>query len=98
MFRDGADKTKQVLPFSEFNSTNAEDLWNYMADYEEKTGSRVLAVEHNPNLSCGQMFATTTDSGRPFDAKYATRRARFDRLAEASQSKGAVAIRTRPNL
>ena len=60
VFRDGPDRTKQVRPFSEFDGTDPEDLWKYMADYEEKTGGRVLAIEHNPNLSCGQMFAPTT--------------------------------------
>jgi hypothetical protein len=88
MFRDGADRTKQVLPFSEFDSANPEDLWKYMADYEEKTGGRVLAIEHNPNLSCGQMFAPNTWTSKPFDAKYAAMRARFEPLVEVSQSKG----------
>jgi hypothetical protein len=88
VFRDGPDRTKQVRPFSEFDGTDPEELWKYMADYEEKTGGRVLAIEHNPNLSCGKMFAATTESGKPFDKKYAETRARFDRLAEASQCKG----------
>ena len=60
VFRDGADRTKQILPFSEFDSANPEDLWKYLADYEEKTGGRVMAIPHNPNLSTGTMFA-------PFD-------------------------------
>ena len=88
VFRDGPDKTKQVLPFSEFDSTDPEDLWKYMADYEEKTGGRVMAIEHNPNLSCGLMFAPKTWTGKPFDAEYAAMRARFEPLAEISQSKG----------
>ncbi len=74
MFRDGAEKTKQVRPFSEFDGTDPESLWKYMADYEQKTGGRVLAIEHNPNLSCGQMFAPKTDSGKPFDPVYAAMR------------------------
>ena len=88
VFRDGPDRTKKVRPFSEFDGVDPEDLWKYMADYEEKTGGRVLAIEHNPNLSCGKMFAPTTESGKPFDAKYAAMRARFEPLVEASQSKG----------
>jgi hypothetical protein len=88
VFRDGPDKTKQVLPFGEFDSVNVEDLWKYLADYEEKTGGRVMAIPHNSNLSCGQMFAPKTQAGRPFDRKYAAMRARFERIAEASQSKG----------
>jgi hypothetical protein len=88
VFRDGANRTKQVLPFSEFDGADPEALWKYMADYEAKTGGRVLGIEHNPNLSGGQMFAPKTWSGNPFDATYAAMRARFDRLVETSQSKG----------
>jgi len=88
MFRDGADRLKKVLPFSEFDSTQPEDLWSYMADYEKNTGGRVLAIEHNPNLSGGTMFATKTTTGEPFTRQYAEMRARFDRLAEVTQSKG----------
>ena len=88
VFRDGANRTEQVRPFSEFSGADPEELWKYMADYEAKTGGRMLAVEHNPNLSGGKMFAPTTESGKPFDAKYAAMRAHFDRLAEANQCKG----------
>ena len=88
VFRDGADRTKKVVPFSEFNSANPEDLWKYLADYEANTGGRVMAIPHNSNLSCGTMFAPKTESGKPFDKKYAAMRARFERLAEISQSKG----------
>jgi hypothetical protein len=88
VFRDGPDRTKQVLPFSEFDGTDPEDLWKYMADYETRTGGRVLAIEHNPNLSGGQMFAPKTWTGQPFDANYAAMRARFEPLAEVTQSKG----------
>ncbi len=44
VFRDGPERTRQVLPFSEFNSANVEDLWKYLADYEAKTGGRVMAI------------------------------------------------------
>jgi len=88
VFRDGAEKTRQVLPFSEFDGTDPIELWKYMAAYEQKTGGRVFAIEHNPNLSGGEMFAAQTVTGAPFDREYAAMRARFDRLAEVSQSKG----------
>jgi Protein of unknown function (DUF3604) len=88
VFRDGAERAKQVLPFSAFDSADPEDLWKYMASYEEKTGGRVLAIPHNSNLSGGMMFASKTWTGKPFDQKYAETRARFERLVEATQSKG----------
>ena len=47
----------QVLPYSAFDSENPEDLWKYLANYEQKTGGQVLAIPHNGNLSNGRMFA-----------------------------------------
>jgi hypothetical protein len=88
VFRDGADRARQVLPYTEFDSIHPEDLWKYMAAYEAKTGGRVLAIPHNPNLSGGMMFASTTTRGKPLDKEYATTRARFERLVETSQTKG----------
>jgi len=88
VFRDGADRAKQVLPFSAFDSADPEDLWKYMAAYEEKTGGRVLAIPHNSNISGGMMFAARTWTGKPFDKAYAETRMRFERLVEATQSKG----------
>jgi hypothetical protein len=99
VFRDGADRTKQILPFSEFDSANPEDLWKYLADYEAKTGGRVMAIPHNSNLSTGTMFAPSTAAGirplaigpvegKPFDPEYARMRGRFEPLVEVTQSKG----------
>ena len=88
VFRDGADRARQVMPFSEFDSAHPEDLWKYMAAYEAKTGGRVLAIPHNSNLSGGMMFASKTTKGAPFDKEYAQTRARFERLVETSQTKG----------
>ncbi len=51
VFRDGADKTSQTVPFSTFDSENPEDLWKYLAGYEDKTGGRALAIAHNGNVS-----------------------------------------------
>ena len=60
IFKDGADKTSQVLPYTSFESENPEDLWKYMAAYEEKTGGSVLAIPHNGNISNGFMFSSET--------------------------------------
>ena len=40
IFRDGADRTSQVMPYSGQDSVDPEDLWKYMSGYEEKTGGR----------------------------------------------------------
>lgn len=93
IFRDGKDRTSQVLPYSQYDSTNPEDLWDYMAAYEEKTGGQVLAIPHNGNLSNGLMFALETIdgsklSGKAIDADYAAKRIRWEPLAEVTQQKG----------
>jgi hypothetical protein len=88
VFRDGAERTKQVIPYMLFDSMDPVDLWRYCDDYEKKTGGRVLTIAHNPNLSCGHMFSDKTYSGQQITAEYAQLRARFDRLAEATQCKG----------
>lgn len=85
VFRDGAERAKQILPFSSLDSTNPADLWDFLADYEKNTGGRVLAIPHNPNLSEGEAF--------PYDEKtvntdYANRRSRFEPLVEVTQTKG----------
>ena len=36
IFADGADKTSRTMPFSLFDGGDPEDLWKYMAGYEEK--------------------------------------------------------------
>jgi hypothetical protein len=88
IFKDGADKAGQVLPFSTFDSIDPEKLWDYMADYEKTTGGSILAIAHNGNVSNGQMFSTERLNGRPVNREYAEMRARFEPLYEVTQIKG----------
>ncbi|MCP5179854.1 MAG: DUF3604 domain-containing protein [Pseudomonadales bacterium] len=88
MFRDGADKASRVAPFSAQDSIDARDLWRALADYEAKTGGRVLAIGHNGNLSNGLMYADTTLDGKPLNRAYAELSARWEPLFEATQVKG----------
>jgi hypothetical protein len=88
VFRDGADKVGQVLPFSALDSENPEDLWKVLASYEEKTGGQALAIPHNPNISGGRMFAVEDFTGNPFTAAYVEARARWEPLLEVIQVKG----------
>jgi hypothetical protein len=89
IFRDGADRTGQVLPFSQYDSVDAEDLWAYLEDYEQETGGRVLAIPHNGNLSNGLMFdAEKTYGGEPLTEAYVETRHRFEPLYEVTQQKG----------
>ncbi|WP_340318290.1 DUF3604 domain-containing protein [Rhizorhabdus argentea] len=88
IFRDGADKVMQVVPFSSLDSTDPEKLWAYLKAYEARTGGQVLAIPHNGNLSNGRMFLPQTFSGQPFTASYARDRARWEPVYEVSQTKG----------
>ncbi|GAB3315141.1 DUF3604 domain-containing protein [Haliea atlantica] len=88
VFRDGAERADQITPFSAFDSDDPEDLWQWLADYEEKTGGQILAIPHNSNLSGGQMFSDLTLDGQPLDTDYARRRARWEPLLEVTQIKG----------
>ena len=58
-----------------------------MAGYEEKTGGRILAIPHNPNISNGAMFSETVN-GKAMTRDYAERRARWEPLVEVTQMKG----------
>ncbi len=88
IFKDDHDKVSQVVPFSALDSDDPEDLWSYLADYEDKTGGEVMSIAHNGNLSNGVMFASETLSGDPLDADYARRRMRWEPLYEVTQVKG----------
>lgn len=88
IFRDGADRAGQVLPYSQYDSVDAEDLWDYLEGYENKTGGSVLAIPHNGNLSNGLMFDVKTYSGRRLTKAYAQRRMQFEPLVEVTQQKG----------
>ncbi|MCF6264869.1 MAG: DUF3604 domain-containing protein [Xanthomonadales bacterium] len=88
IFRDGGDKTRQVVPFSQYDSFDPEDLWKWMESYEKKTGGKLLAIPHNGNLSNGLMFDDVTYTGKPLDRNYAQRRMRWEPLYEITQMKG----------
>ncbi len=89
VFRDGKDRADQVVPMSQYDSTDPEALWAWMANYERLTGGRVLAIPHNGNLSNGLMFDDVTLTSRePITAEYARARMRWEPLYEVTQMKG----------
>jgi hypothetical protein len=88
IFRDDADRAGKVLPFSQYDSVDAEDLWDYLERYQEKTGGSVMSIPHNGNLSNGLMFDVKTYSGKKLTKEYADRRMQFESLVEVTQMKG----------
>jgi len=92
IYRDNGAKASLTEPFTTMKplgSDNPRDLWTWMSTYEEKTGGRVLAIAHNGNLSNGRMFPLIESfTGKPVDREYAEKRAHWERLYEATQTKG----------
>jgi hypothetical protein len=92
IFRDNGTKASLVEPYTTMKplgSDNPRDLWKWMAAYEEKTGGNVLAIAHNGNLSNGRMFPIIESfTGKPVDREYVETRAKWERLYEATQTKG----------
>ena len=92
IYRDGADKGGQMVPFTTIEpqgSTNPMDLWQWLTNYEEKTGGDVLAIAHNGNLANGIMFPLKAQyDGRRLDARYVEQRNKWEPLYEATQIKG----------
>jgi hypothetical protein len=88
IFRGGKEGADRIVPFSNFDSFDPEDLWEWMERAEEVTGQRILAIPHNGNLSNGLMFDSVRLSGAPFDTDYFKRRSRWEPLYEVTQMKG----------
>ncbi|MDJ0857846.1 MAG: DUF3604 domain-containing protein [Dinoroseobacter sp.] len=88
LFRDDRFRANQTRPFSQYDSKNPEDLWAFLAEYEERSGGEVLAIAHNGNLSNGRMFSLNAYDGSALTEETATLRARFEPLYEATQIKG----------
>ena len=89
VYRDGRDKTIQILPFSSLESDNPEDLWKALEAYQNKTGGNVLAIPHNGNLSNGIMFPLINPvTGDEITKEYAEMRNKYERLYEVVQIKG----------
>jgi hypothetical protein len=92
IMRDGPVRARQVVPFTMTppqGSPDPRDLWQYLANYEEKTGGEVLAIPHNGNLSNGIMFPLDAQwNGKTLDKTYVTQRDKWEPLYEATQIKG----------
>jgi len=92
IYRDDGDKGGSMVPFTTIEptgSTNPRDLWNWLEEYEAKTGGDVLAIAHNGNLANGIMFPMRAQyDGRKLDDEYVQTRAKWEPLYEATQIKG----------
>ena len=78
----------KALPYSKWDSPNPEDLWAYLEAYREMTGSDVISIPHNSNVSRGNMFMTVTYEGKPVSPDYARIRSSIEPIIEVTQIKG----------
>jgi hypothetical protein len=92
ILRDGGDHARQVLPLTTQppnGTTDPLDLYEWLDNYESKTGGHALAISHNGNLSNGWMFPVDQRySGGTVDKNYVALRGAWEPLYEVTQMKG----------
>jgi len=92
ILRDNGDRARQVIPLTTqppMGSTDPLVLYQWLEDYEAKTGGRAFAISHNGNLSNGWMFPTEiTYAGGRVDKNYVQLRNKWEPLYEVTQIKG----------
>jgi len=92
IFRDGADRARQVVPYTTqppMGSIDPLDLYKYLETYESKTNGATMTFAHNGNLSNGIMFPMDAQyTGRKIDKFYVEQRAKWERMYEVTQIKG----------
>ena len=91
IFRGDGSMARRVEPYTTLPPLGSDDpveLWKWMEMAQDKTGSELLAIAHNGNLSNGTMFPIVETYGRKIDKRYVETRARWERLYEVTQMKG----------
>ena len=92
ILRDDGVRARQVIPLTTqppMGTQDPLDLYQWLANYESKTGGQALAISHNGNLSNGWMFPMEdTYAGGTVDKNYAQLRAKWEPLYEVTQIKG----------
>jgi hypothetical protein len=92
IFRDGADKAGQIVPYTTqapVGSTDPLDLYAWLENFEKTTGGTALALAHNGNLSNGIMFPVDAQyTGKAIDEDYVRLRAKWEPMYEITQIKG----------
>ena len=92
ILRDDGRRALQVVPLTTLPPVGTQDpldLYQWLEDYEAKTGGQALAIAHNGNLSNGWMFPMTkTYAGGKVNKNYVELRAKWEPLYEVTQIKG----------
>ena len=77
-----------IDPIGAHDAPYPTDLWAGLERLEAETGAQFMAIPHNSNLSKGYMFSDKTLRQEEITAAYATTRAEWEPLTEATQTKG----------
>lgn len=88
IYRAGGDLARDILPLTTFETEDSKKLWEWMANYEQKTGDRLLAIPHNGNMSNGRMYEEQQFDGSAMTREWAELRVKYERLMELFQYKG----------
>ena len=92
ILRDDGSRARQVVPLTTqppLGTTDPLDLYQWLENYETKTGGRAFTLAHNGNMSNGWMFPMVeTYAGGKVDKNYVEQRAKWELLYEATQIKG----------
>jgi hypothetical protein len=92
ILRDDGSRARQVIPLTTQPPVGTQDpldLYQWLTDYEAKTGGQALSLAHNGNLSNGWMFPMLdTYAGGKVDKNYVEQRAKWEPLYEVTQIKG----------
>jgi hypothetical protein len=92
ILRDDGSRARQVIPLTTLPPLGTQDpldLYQWLEDYESKTGGQALSIAHNGNLSNGWMFPMVeTYAGGKVDKNYVEQRAKWEPLYEVTQIKG----------
>jgi len=92
VLRDNGDRALMVEPLvtqPPVGTIDPLDLYEWLQNYEDKTGGKAFALAHNGNLSNGLMFPTEKQfTGAAIDENYVRLRAKWEPLYEFTQIKG----------
>ena len=92
ILRDDGNRARQVIPLTTLPPIGTQDplgLYQWLEDYETKTGGQAFAIAHNGNLSNGWMFPMEeTYFGNKVDKNYVQLRRKWEPLYEVTQIKG----------
>jgi hypothetical protein len=88
IFRGDSSIANRIVPFSQYDSKNPEDLWKHLEALKSDSNAEVFAIPHNGNLSNGRMFTVETFDGKPLTKEMAAMRADLEPIVEVTQIKG----------